>query len=130
MTTGLAAHVLKVAGISPDDLPFFFDEDSDRPFKSVDGSLPFSAGRFYWSKGTLEYSFQTRNGRYLIDGRRVILSHSSNLPATTLSSCVGRPLNTLLQIEGLEFEATIKKYIRRQIASYWKPTCPQVDSRD
>ena len=107
--TGLAAHVLELTGISPDDLPLLFDGDGDRPFTSVDGSLPFSAGRFYWSRGTLECSLEMRKGRCWIDGRRVILSHPSNLPATTLSSCVGRPLHTLLQIEGLELEATIKK---------------------
>ena len=107
--TGLASQVLELAGISLDDLPFLFDEDGNHPFTSVDGSLPFSAGRFYWSKGTLECSLEMRKGRCWIDGRRVILSHPSNLPATTLSSCVGRPLNALLQIEGLEFEATIKK---------------------
>lgn len=106
--TGLAAQVLELAGISPDDLPFLFDEDGDHPFISVDGFLPFSAGRFYWSKGTLECSLEMRKGRCWIDCRRIILSHPSNLPATTLSSCVGRPLNTLLQIEGLEFETTIK----------------------
>ena len=107
--TGLAAHVLELAGISPDDLPLLFDGDGDRPFTSVDGSLPFSAGRFYWSRGTLECSLELRKGGCWIDGRRVILSHPSSLPATTLSSCVGRPLHTLLQIEGLEIEATIKK---------------------
>ena len=107
--TGLAAHVLELAGISPDELSFLFDENGDHPFNSVDGSLPFSAGRFYWSKGTLECSLEMRKGRCWIDGPRVILSHPSNLPATTLSSCVGRPLNALLQIEGLEFEATIRK---------------------
>ena len=107
--TGLAAHVLELAGISPDDLPLLFDGDGDRPFTSVDGSLPFSAGRFYWSRGTLECSLEMRNGRSWIDGRRVVLSHPSNLPVTTLSSCVGRPLHTLLQIEGLKFEATIKE---------------------
>ena len=107
--TGLAAHVLELTRISPDDLPLLFDDDGDRPFTSVDGSLPFSAGRFYWSRGTLQCSLEMRKGRCWIDGRRVILSHPSNLPATTLSSCVGRPLNTILQIEGLEFEATIKE---------------------
>jgi len=107
--TGLAAHVLELADISPDDLPFLLDENGDHPFTSVDGSLPFHAGRFYWSKGTLECSLEMRKGRCWIDGPRVILSHPSNLPATTLSSCVGRPLNTILQIEGLEFEATITK---------------------
>ena len=106
--TGLAAHVLELAGISPDELPLLFNDDGDQPFTSVDGSLPFSAGRFYWMRGTLECSLELRKGRCWIDGRRVILSHPSNLPATTLSSCVERPLNTLLQIEGLEFEATIK----------------------
>jgi hypothetical protein len=107
--TGLAVHVLELAGISSDELSFLFDENGDHPFNSVDGSLPFCAGRFYWSKGTLECSLEMRKGRSWIDGPRVILSHPSNLPATTLSSCVGRPLNALLQIEGLEFEATIKK---------------------
>lgn len=107
-TTGLAAHVLRLAGISPDDLPFLFDEDGNHSFTSIDGSLPFSAGRFYWSKGTLECSLEMSNGRCWIDGPKVILSHPSNLPATTLSSCVGRPLNALLQIEGLKFEATIE----------------------
>ena len=106
--TGLAAHVLELAGISPDDLPLLFDDDGDHPFTSVDGSLPFSAGRFYWSRGTLECSLEMRKGRCWIDGRRAILSHPSNLPATTLSSCVGRRLNTLLRIEGLEFEAIIR----------------------
>ena len=107
--TGLSAHVLELAGISPDDLPLLFNDDGDQAFTSVDGSLPFSAGRFYWSVGTLECSLELREGRCWIDGRRVILSHPSNLPATTLSSCVGRPLYTLLQIEGLQFDATIKK---------------------
>ena len=107
--TGLAAHVLRLAGINLDDLQALFDDDGDQPFTSVDGSLPFSAGRFYWSRGTLECSLEMRKGRCWIDGPRVILSHPSNLPATTLSSCVGHPLNTLLQIEELEFEATIKK---------------------
>ena len=107
--TGLTAHVLELAGISPDDLPLLFNDDGDQPFTSVDGSLPFSAGRFYWIRGTLECSLELRKGRCWIDGRRVILSHPSNLPATTLSSCVGRPLYTLLQIEGLQFDATIKK---------------------
>ena len=106
--TGLAAHVLELAGISPDDLPLLFDDDGDHPFTSVDGSLPFSVGRFYWSRGTLECSLEMRKGRCWIDGRRAILSHPSNLPATTLSSCVGRRLNTLLRIEGLEFEAIIR----------------------
>lgn len=107
--TGLAAQVLKIAGMRPDDLPFLFGEDGNLPFTSIDGSLPFSAGRFYWSKGTLECSLEMKKGRCWIDGPRVILSHPSNLPATALSSCVGRPLNALLQIEGLEFEATIKR---------------------
>lgn len=107
--TGLSAHVLELAGISPDDLPLLFANDGDQPFTSVDGSLPFSAGRFYWSRGTLECSLEMRKGRCWIDGSRVVLSHPSNLPAATYSSCVGRPLNTLLQIEALEFEATIKK---------------------
>ena len=107
--TGLSAHVLELADISPDDLPSLFNENGDQPFTSVDGSLPFSAGRFYWSRGTLECSLEMRNGRGWIDGRRVVLSHPSNLPVTTLSSCVGRPLHTLLQIEGLKFEATIKE---------------------
>ena len=106
---GLSAHVLDLAGISPDDLPLLFDDDGDQPFTSVDGSLPFATGRFYWSRGTLECSLEMRKGRCWIDGRRVVLSHPSNLPAATRSSCVGRPLNTLLQIEGLEFEATIKE---------------------
>ena len=107
--TGLTAHVLELAGISPDDLPLLFNDDGDQPFTSVDGSLPFSAGRFYWLRGTLECSLELRESRCWIDGKRVILSYPSNLPATTLSSCVGRPLYTLLQIEGLQFDATIKK---------------------
>jgi hypothetical protein len=115
--TGLSAHVLDLAGISPADLPLLFANDGDQPFTSVDGSLPFSAGRFYWSRGTLECSLETRKGRCWIDGRRVILSHPSNFPAATRSSCVGRPLNTLLQIKGLDSMRLSKGYTRQVIAS-------------
>lgn len=107
--TYLAFRVLEMSGIDPDDPSLRLDVEGEHPFTSVDRSLPFSAGRFYWSKGTLECSLEMRKGQCWMDGRRVILSHPSDLPATTLASCIGRALDTFLRVEGLEFEATIRK---------------------
>lgn len=107
--TGLAFRVLEMSGIDPDDPTLRFDVEGEHPFMSVDRSLPFSAGRFFWSKGILECSLEMRKGQCWMDGRRVILSHPSDLPATTLASFIGRALDTFLRVEGLDFEATIRK---------------------
>ncbi|MBX7489769.1 hypothetical protein K3177_14770 [Qipengyuania sp. GH25] len=106
--TDLAFRVLKLAGLSPESGAISF-ELCDHPFRSVDPSLPFSGGSFYWSRGTLECSLEMQMGRCWIDGKRVMISSSFDLPATTLSSSAGRPLSTLLQIEGLEFDAIIER---------------------
>ena len=110
--SSLTAKVLELVGMDPTSLIMRVDADNGLGFEVIDSSLPFSSGRFIWSRGVLGCSLAMRSQNCWVDRDRVLLTTSGAIPETLLASSAGRPSGDFVAIEGLNFEARVSKVSR------------------
>lgn len=105
--TSLTSTVLQLAGVSARDLFMRVDAEEGLGFRASCASLPFSFGRLRWSRGVLGCYLAMTDGRSWMDSDRVVIAAPGEFPASVLSSCIGKPLDTVLEVAGFAFDATI-----------------------